>query len=61
MLPKEKDFGFLISHLDLNKEDTIIAYDDYGVISSCRVFWTLKSFGFENVYVLDGGLDKWKE
>src|SRR6516164_9174771 len=40
--------------------DTIIIYDGAGLYSAPRVWWTLRLFGAENVFILDGGLPKWK-
>ena len=31
-----------------------------GMFSSPRVWWTFRLFGAENVFVLEGGLPKWK-
>eukprot|EP00923_Selenidium_pygospionis_P048527 GHVN01083468.1.p1 GENE.GHVN01083468.1~~GHVN01083468.1.p1 ORF type:complete len:507 (+),score=131.22 GHVN01083468.1:546-2066(+) len=39
--------------------DEFLVYDSLGVISSPRVWWTLKVFGFDKVFLLDGGLPKW--
>lgn len=61
MLPNNEVFSKLISPFNLTKEDPIVVYDDFGVIGACRVYWMLKTFGFENVKVLDGGFQKWKE
>jgi thiosulfate/3-mercaptopyruvate sulfurtransferase len=36
-----------------------VVYDSLGVISACRVYWTFRVFGHENVSVLNGGLPKW--
>ncbi len=40
--------------------DTIVVYDGAGMFSSPRVWWTFRLFGAENVFVLEGGLPKWK-
>ncbi|WP_072681581.1 sulfurtransferase [Arcobacter sp. LA11] len=48
-------------NLGINKEDTVILYDDYFNMFAGRVWWAMKYWGFENVYVLDGGLKYWKE
>ncbi len=40
-----------------------MVYDSYrraGVFSAPRVWWTFRLFGAKTVYILDGGLPKWK-
>src|SRR5262249_15670568 len=40
--------------------DTIIVYDGAGLYSAPRVWWTFRLFGAHKVFILDGGLPKWK-
>ncbi|MBD1582095.1 rhodanese-like domain-containing protein [Pseudoalteromonas sp. S16_S37] len=47
--------------LGINQNDTVIVYDDMGLFSAARAWWMFKSMGFEQVYVLDGGLPRWLE
>jgi thiosulfate/3-mercaptopyruvate sulfurtransferase len=37
----------------------IVVYDGAGLFSAPRVWWTLRSFGANDVVVLDGGFPKW--
>eukprot|EP00357_Protocruzia_adherens_P003472 CAMPEP_0114988408 /NCGR_PEP_ID=MMETSP0216-20121206/9577_1 /TAXON_ID=223996 /ORGANISM="Protocruzia adherens, Strain Boccale" /LENGTH=311 /DNA_ID=CAMNT_0002351175 /DNA_START=96 /DNA_END=1031 /DNA_ORIENTATION=+ len=46
--------------LAIGKNSTIVCYDNLGIFTSPRMYWMLKSFGCEDVYVLDGGLPDWK-
>jgi thiosulfate/3-mercaptopyruvate sulfurtransferase len=39
---------------------TIVVYDGVGLFSAPRVWWTFRTFGVRDVYILDGGLPKWK-
>jgi thiosulfate/3-mercaptopyruvate sulfurtransferase len=39
----------------------IIIYEQDGVFSAPRAWWMLKTFGAQNVYLLDGGLRAWIE
>jgi thiosulfate/3-mercaptopyruvate sulfurtransferase len=50
-----------IQELGINQDSIIILYDRWGVYSSPRAWWMFKVMGFEQVYVLDGGLPAWKE
>lgn len=45
--------------LGIHKNSDIIVYDIDGIYTSPRVWWMLKTIGFDNVYVLNGGLTKW--
>ncbi|WP_241566359.1 sulfurtransferase [Pseudoalteromonas sp. R3] len=47
--------------LGINQRDTVIVYDNFGLFSAARTWWMFKAMGFEQVYVLDGGLVKWLE
>lgn len=45
--------------LGLSQQDTIIVYDVQGLYSAARAWWMFKAVGFNEVYVLDGGLTRW--
>ncbi len=60
MLPSAEQFAEAVGTLGIGHEDTIVIYDGAGLSSSPRVWWTFRLFGARNVFVLDGGLPKWK-
>ena len=60
MLPGPKQFGEVVGALGIADTDTIVVYDSVGFYSAPRVWWTFRIFGAKNVYILDGGLPKWK-
>jgi thiosulfate/3-mercaptopyruvate sulfurtransferase len=60
MLPSAEQFARDIGALGIAETDTIVVYDGAGMFSSPRVWWTFRLFGAEKVYVLEGGLPKWK-
>jgi thiosulfate/3-mercaptopyruvate sulfurtransferase len=60
MLPSAEDFAIEAGKLGIGDRDTIIAYDGHGIFSSPRVWFTFRLFGADNVFVLEGGLPKWK-
>lgn len=37
----------------------VVVYDSMGLRSAARVWWMFRTFGHEDVAVLDGGLPKW--
>jgi thiosulfate/3-mercaptopyruvate sulfurtransferase len=60
MLPSSADFAVAAGKLGIGDQNTIVAYDGYGMFSSPRVWFTFRLFGADNVFVLEGGLPKWK-
>ena len=60
MLPTPDAFAAMVGALGISDEDTIVAYDGLGMFSSPRVWWTFRVFGAEKVFILEGGLPKWK-
>jgi thiosulfate/3-mercaptopyruvate sulfurtransferase len=44
----------------LGGDDLIVVYDGAGLYSSPRAWWMLRAMGHRNVFVLDGGLPKWR-
>ena len=59
--PSIKQFENEARALGINTNSAIVVYDDKGVYSSPRAWWLFKSFGFNNIAVLDGGLPEWNK
>lgn len=60
MLPGTTHFSAAVGALGIGDGDTVVVYDSAGLFSAARVWWTFRVFGAKKVYVLDGGLPKWK-
>jgi thiosulfate/3-mercaptopyruvate sulfurtransferase len=60
MLPGTTKFDEDVSALGIGRDDTIVVYDGAGLGGAPRVWWTFRIFGAKKVYILDGGLPKWK-
>src|SRR3954469_17177780 len=60
MLPGTTQFSKEVSELGIGKDDTIVVYDGAGLGGAPRVWCTFRVFGARNVFILDGGLPKWK-
>src|SRR5262247_589959 len=60
MLPDASQFAREIGALGIADTDTIVVYDGIGLGGAPRVWWTFRIFGARNVFILDGGLPKWK-
>lgn len=58
-VPSEELFTEEAQKLGVNNDSIIVVYDDKGIYSSARAWYLFKSFGFEQVAVLDGGLPEW--
>jgi len=60
MLPSAERFAGEVGALGIAETDTIVVYDGVGLGGAPRVWWTFRLFGAEKVFILDGGLPKWK-
>jgi thiosulfate/3-mercaptopyruvate sulfurtransferase len=49
-----------VGALGIADTDTIVVYEGGPLFSSPRVWWTFRLFGAQKVFILDGGLPKWK-
>ncbi len=59
MIPPPEKFSARVRKLGLGDGVRIVVYDQRGIFSAPRVWWTFRLFGHEDVAVLDGGLSKW--
>jgi thiosulfate/3-mercaptopyruvate sulfurtransferase len=60
MLPLPQQFGAQVGALGVGDGMTVVLYDGIGLYGAARVWWTFRAFGAGKVFVLDGGLPKWK-
>ena len=60
MLPAADVFAKAAGGLGLRRDLITVIYDAQGIFSAPRVWWTLRTMGFPEVFVLDGGLLKWR-
>jgi thiosulfate/3-mercaptopyruvate sulfurtransferase len=61
MLPTAESFSQNMSALGISDNSTIVVYEQEGVFSAPRAWWTLRTFGAKSVHILDGGLRAWTE
>ncbi len=59
MLPSPQKFSSRVRKLGLGDGLRLVIYDQRGIWSAPRVWWTFRYFGHQDVAVLDGGLPKW--
>ncbi|SDD54562.1 3-mercaptopyruvate sulfurtransferase [Kordiimonas lacus] len=60
MMMRADEFEGAVRKLGVSNSNTIVVYDNSNVRSAARVWWNFRVMGHENVYVLDGGLQKWQ-
>ena len=60
MLPSPEAFSSAMRNMGIGDGLTIVVYDGVGLFSAPRVWWTFRTFGVRDVYILDGGMPKWK-
>lgn len=57
--PSAALFEASIGALGIDNETTVVVYDSVVGQWAARVWWLFRSFGYDTVAVLDGGLKKW--
>ncbi|MES1198625.1 MAG: 3-mercaptopyruvate sulfurtransferase [Pseudomonadota bacterium] len=60
MLPSPEKFASRMRKLGVGEGARIIIYDNHGVFSAARAWWTFRAMGHEDVAVLDGGFPAWQ-
>lgn len=60
MMPPIDVFAAAAGSLGIGEDHTVVVYDSLGIYSAPRVWFTFRLFGAENVYILEGGLPKWR-
>jgi thiosulfate/3-mercaptopyruvate sulfurtransferase len=59
-LPPAPLFARHAGSMGIGVNDTIVVHDGPGFFSAPRVWWLFRVMGAKNVFVLDGGSDRWK-
>ena len=60
MAPPPEQFAEQVGALGIGNGDTVVVYDQQGLFSAPRAWWTFRLFGHDAVQVLDGGLPLWR-
>lgn len=61
MIASKSEMEKLLSDLGLSASDTLILYDDQAGVNAARLWWVLRTYGFDKVRLLNGGLQSWKD
>ena len=59
-IPSKEYFIKKIKKYNIHNNTKIIAYGNKDIVGASRAWWMFKYFGFNNIFVLNGGLKKWK-
>lgn len=54
------EFAAKMGALGVDADTTVVVYDIGNVIWAARIWWALRYYGHDNVYVLDGGSAAWE-
>ena len=60
MLPPPEKFASRMKKAGVGDGTRVIVYDNHGLMTAARVWWTFRVFGHEDVAVLDGGFPAWE-
>jgi thiosulfate/3-mercaptopyruvate sulfurtransferase len=60
MLPSPEDFARMVGALGISDKMTIVIYDEIGLFTAPRVWWTFTTMGASDVRILAGGGPKWR-
>ncbi len=59
MMPSAEQFSDAMGAMGVSESSCIVVYDSLGLFSAARLWWMLRYFGADRVFVLDGGLPAW--
>jgi thiosulfate/3-mercaptopyruvate sulfurtransferase len=60
MLPSPEQFASRMRKLGIGDGMRLVIYDNAGLFSAARVWWSFRAMGHEDVTVLDGGFPAWE-
>lgn len=60
-LPDTEVFANKLGEIGIDNDTRVVVYDDRANMFAPRAWFLLRHVGLENVYVLDGGYEGWKE
>lgn len=60
-LPDIQSFTKKIGNIGIDQDTMVVIYDQENDMFAARLWWLLHYLGHEKVYILEGGIKKWKE
>lgn len=61
MLPKASDFADTVGNMGISNDTLVLIYDNNHFFAAARAWWMFRVFGHNLVYVIDGGMARWKQ
>jgi thiosulfate/3-mercaptopyruvate sulfurtransferase len=58
-MPTKAQVEALCSRIGIDEGDTVVLYDDRDSLFAARAHWILKTYGHEDVRIMNGGRKKW--
>ena len=59
-LPTAEGFADGAGRIGIGDDTRVVLYSRFHPMWATRVWWKLRTFGFDNAAILDGGIDKWE-
>lgn len=60
MLPRPEEFGAAVTRLGVTNDVPVVVYAKKGFVGAARAWWMFRLFGKDDVFLLNGGLEAWK-
>ncbi|SEQ74590.1 thiosulfate/3-mercaptopyruvate sulfurtransferase [Virgibacillus subterraneus] len=60
-LPDKDMFAAKIGNIGIDHDTAVVIYDQRNDMFAARLWWLLHYIGHDNVYLLDGGFERWVE
>ena len=60
-LPSVKELKNTFENIGISNDSVVISYDEGDLAGASRLWWILKYLGHKEVYILDGGINDFKE
>ena len=60
MMPSPEKFSSRMRKLGIGDGNRVVIYDGGSMMAAARAWWMLRTFGHDDVAILDGGFNKWK-
>ena len=61
MLPSPEKFASRVKRMGIGDGTRVIAYDTQNMSSAARAWWMFRVMGHDDVAILDGGFNKWRQ
>jgi thiosulfate/3-mercaptopyruvate sulfurtransferase len=60
MMPSPEKFSSRMRKAGIGDGNRVVCYDGGSMVAAARAWWMLRTFGHDDVAILDGGFAKWK-